>query len=161
MNISILLVYGEGGHHDQAMRLMRQMQAIDPKIEFIHVTDTVTMKADSIEKIYTVTPIRHKNASFNPFSFASAYLKAVALTVTLVHQYKPKAVIGFGPGICIPVFMVCKLLNVKKRIFFEDWCRFTSKSLSGKACSPFSTKFFVQNESLKELYRDAEFAGRL
>lgn len=161
MNISILLVYGEGGHHDQAMRLMKQMQALDPQLDFIHVTDTVTMKADSVEKIYTVPPIRHKNASFNPVTFVQAYLKAVALTVRLVRQYKPRAVIGLGPGICIPVFMVCKVMNVKKRIFFEDWCRFTSKSLSGKACSPFSTKFFVQNESLKELYRDAEFAGRL
>lgn len=161
MNISILLVYGEGGHHDQAMRLMKQMQALDPQLDFIHVTDTVTMKADSVDRIYTVPPIRHKNASFNPVTFVQAYLKAVALTVKLVRQYKPRAVIGLGPGICIPVFMVCKLMNVKKRIFFEDWCRFTSKSLSGKACSPFSTKFFVQNESLKELYRDAEFAGRL
>ncbi|WML92018.1 PssD/Cps14F family polysaccharide biosynthesis glycosyltransferase [Thiothrix lacustris] len=161
MNISILLVYGEGGHHDQAMRLMKQMQALDPKIDFIHVTDTVTMKADGIEKIYTVPPIRHKNESFNPLSFMNAYFKAVILTVKLVRQYKPRAVIGLGPGICIPVFMTCKILNVKKRIFFEDWCRFTSKSFSGKACLPFSTRFFVQNESLKELYRDAEFAGRL
>jgi UDP-N-acetylglucosamine:LPS N-acetylglucosamine transferase len=143
------------------MRLMKQMQSLDPKIDFIHITDTETMKAESIEKIYTVPPVRHKNVPFNPFTFMSSYLKAVALTVKLVRQYKPRAVIGFGPGICIPVFMVCKVLKVKKRIFFEDWCRFTSKSLSGKACSPFSTKFFVQNESLKELYRDAEFAGRL
>jgi UDP-N-acetylglucosamine:LPS N-acetylglucosamine transferase len=119
------------------------------------------MKGDSIEKIYTVPPIRHKNESFNPLAFVNAYLKAVVLTVKLVRQHQPRAVIGFGPGICIPVFMVCKVMRVKKRIFFEDWCRFTSKSLSGKACSPFSTKFFVQNESLKELYRDAEFAGRL
>lgn len=161
MGISILLVYGEGGHHDQAMRLMKQMQSLDPAIEFIHVTDTETMKGDSIEKIYTVPPIRHKNESFNALAFVDAYWKAVILTVKLVRQYQPRAVIGFGPGICIPVFMVCKAMRVKKRIFFEDWCRFTSKSLSGKACSPFSTKFFVQNESLKELYRDAEFAGRL
>ncbi|SEA18911.1 Oligosaccharide biosynthesis protein Alg14 like [Thiothrix caldifontis] len=161
MDISILLVYGEGGHHDQAMRLMKQMQSLDPKLDFIHITDTETMKSELIENIYTVMPIRHKNESFNPLTFLNAYLKAVSLTIKLVRQYKPRAVIGFGPGICIPVFMVCKVLGVKKRIFFEDWCRFTSKSLSGKACSPFSTKFFVQNESLKELYRDAEFAGRL
>lgn len=161
MNTNILLVYGEGGHHDQAMRLMQQMQSMDSNLNFIHVTDSETMKRDDISAFYAVPPIRHKNASFNPLTFTSSYLKAVFLTVKLVKRYKPRAVIGFGPGICIPVFMVCKLMKVRKRIFFEDWCRFTTKSLSGKACTPFSTKVFVQNESLKELYPYAEFAGRL
>lgn len=161
MSTNILLVYGEGGHHDQAMRLMHKMLAMDASLHFIHVTDTVTMKVDSIEDFYAVAPIRHKNASFSLLAFVHAYFKAVGLTVKLVRDYQPRAVIGFGPGICIPVFMACAAMRVKKRIFFEDWCRFTSKSLSGKVCSFFSTKFFVQNESLMELYPHAEFAGRL
>ncbi|QLQ33953.1 MAG: hypothetical protein HZT40_22635 [Candidatus Thiothrix singaporensis] len=36
------------------------MQAIDSKIEFIHVTDTVTMKADSIEKFIQLRPFAIK-----------------------------------------------------------------------------------------------------
>lgn len=161
MDTNILLVYGEGGHHDQAMRLMNKMQSLDKKLNFIHVTDSETMKHDGASEFYAIPPIRHKNASFNPVSSVGSYVKAVVLTARLVRKYRPKAVIGFGPGICIPVFMVCKLMNVRKRIFFEDWCRFTTKSISGKACTPFSTKVFVQNESLKELYPYAEFAGRL
>lgn len=113
------------------------------------------------EQIYAVPPIRHKNASFDPLLFIRSYWQAAVLTFRLERKHHFDAVIGFGPGVCIPVFMICRLLNVKKRIFFEDWCRFTSKSLSGKACTPLSTKVFVQNESLKELYHNAEFAGRL
>ncbi|MFN7098189.1 MAG: PssD/Cps14F family polysaccharide biosynthesis glycosyltransferase [Gammaproteobacteria bacterium] len=161
MSTSILLVYGEGGHHDQAMRLMNKMLAMDASLRFIHVTDTLTMKAESIQDVYAVAPMRHKNAPFSPLAFVRAYVKALGLTLKLLRHYQPRAVIGFGPGICIPVFMVCAAMRVKKRIFFEDWCRFTSKSLSGKVCSLFSTKFFVQNESLLELYPHAEFAGRL
>ncbi len=119
------------------------------------------MQTKDMKNYYTVPPIRHKNSSFNPLKSLMAYFKAVTLSTKLIKQYKPQAVIGLGPGICIPVFMMCHLLRVKKRIFIEDWCRFTSKSMSGKACSPLSTKFFVQNESLKELYRGAEFVGRL
>lgn len=158
--LNILLVYGEGGHHDQAIRLMRQMRALDPAVNFIHVTDSELMK-EAGEEVHTVFPLRHKNSTFAPALFARSYWQTSVLTVKLIRKYHFRAVIGFGPGVCIPVFMICKLLNVKKRIFFEDWCRFSSKSLSGKACSPFSTRFFVQNESLKELYHDAEFAGRL
>ena len=161
MQTNILLVYGEGGHHAQAMRLMKQMQMLDSNINFIHVTDSESLKTEDMKYYYSVPPIRHKNTPFNPVKFILSYGITVLLTSKLINQYKPKAVIGLGPGICIPVFMVCHILGVKKRIFIEDWCRFTSKSLSGKACSPFSTKFFVQNESLKELYHGAEFAGRL
>ena len=139
---------------------MGLMRSLDPNLNFIHVTDSETMKEQG-EIIHAVSPIRHKNASFDPLLFVRSYWQAAMLTLKLERQYRFDAVIGFGPGVCIPVFMVCRLLNVRKRIFFEDWCRFTSKSLSGKACSPFSTKVFVQNESLKELYHNAEFAGRL
>lgn len=143
------------------MRLMKQMQSLDKNLNFIHITDSAAMQTPDMLNYYTVPPIRHKNNSFNPLFFIMAYAKAVMLTIKLIQQYKPQAIIGLGPGICIPVFMMCHVLGVKKRIFIEDWCRFTSKSLSGKACSPLSTKFFVQNESLKELYRGAEFVGRL
>lgn len=157
--VNILLAYGEGGHHDQAIRLMKRMQMLDPKINFVHLTDSESMVVAG--DVYTAAQIRPKNAPFSPVNFLIGYLNIFFLTAKLIYRYRFKAVIGFGPGICIPVFMVCRLLNVKKRIFFEDWCRFSSKSLSGKACSPFSTKFFVQNESLMELYRNAEFSGRL
>jgi UDP-N-acetylglucosamine:LPS N-acetylglucosamine transferase len=135
------------------------MRSLDPDLNFIHITDSETMKEAG--EVHTVPPMRHKNAAFDPVLFVKSYIKAAWLTIRLERAYRFDAVIGFGPGVCIPVFMVSKLLGIKKRIFFEDWCRFTSKSLSGKACSPFSTKVFVQNESLKELYHNAEFAGRL
>ncbi len=157
--MNVLLAYGEGGHHDQAIRLMQRMLLLDANLNFIHITDSETMSKAG--EVYTVPQMRPKNAPFDTALFISSYLKTLFLTIKLVRQYKFKAVIGFGPGICIPVFMACRLLNVKKRIFFEDWCRFSSKSLSGKACRPFSTRFFVQNESLKELYQNAEFSGRL
>ena len=157
--VNVLLAYGEGGHHDQAIRLMKRMQLLDPNLNFVHITDSETM--GSTGEVYAVPQMRPKSAPFSAVLFASSYLKTLYLTTKLIRRYKFKAVIGFGPGICIPVFMACRLLGVKKRIFFEDWCRFSSKSLSGKACQPFSTRFFVQNESLKELYQDAEFSGRL
>ncbi|MBU0656923.1 MAG: hypothetical protein KJ914_17510 [Gammaproteobacteria bacterium] len=129
-------------------------------MNFVHITDSEIMKVEG-EEIYSAPPLRHKNASFDPVLFIGSYWRAALLTFKLQRKYRFNAVIGFGPGVCIPVFMMCRLLNVRKRIFFEDWCRFTSKSLSGKACTPLSTKVFVQNESLKELYHHAEFAGRL
>ncbi|WP_245536605.1 PssD/Cps14F family polysaccharide biosynthesis glycosyltransferase [Thiothrix nivea] len=137
------------------------MQLLDKNIQFVHLTDSESINKTGMQDFYWTTPMRHKNHAFSPVGFLYSYLEGMYLSAKLVRKYKPQAVIGFGPGICIPAFMVCKLLNVKKRIFFEDWCRFSSKSLSGKACKPFSTKFFVQNESLKELYPNAEFAGRL
>lgn len=161
MGINILLVYGEGGHHDQAMRLLSRMREMDPKLCFIHVTDSVMAESAAIGAVYVVPPMRHKDVAFSFVWFIKAYFKAACIAAKLVHHYRPRAVIGLGPGICIPVFMVCQLMGVKKRIFFEDWCRFSSKSLSGKVCFLFSTKFFVQNKSLQELYPYAEFAGRL
>lgn len=140
--INILLAYGEGGHHDQAIRLMKRMHVLDPKLNFVHITDSETMAIGG--EVYTVPPMRPKSAPFDIALFMISYMKTLFLTVKLIKRYRFQAVIGFGPGICIPVFMGCRLLNVKKRIFFEDWCRFSSKSLSGKACSPFSTKFFIK-----------------
>lgn len=157
--LTILLVYGEGGHREQAMRLMQKMQSLSPELCFVHLTDSTLM--GGFTEGHSVPQIRSKHGPFRLFHFVKAYLATSLITAKLVQKHKIRAVIGFGPGLCIPAFMVCTLFNVKKRIFFEDWCRFTSKSWSGKICQPMSTKFFVQNESLLKLYRNAEYAGRL
>lgn len=161
MKKNILLVYGEGGHHEQAKRLMNKMMLADNNLNFIHIVDSEKLKNDNTPYFYSVKPIRHKNVTFSPWTGLQSYLRILGLTLKVLKEHKPRAVVGFGPGICIPVFMVCTVMNVKKRIFIEDWCRFSTKSLSGRLCAPFSTKFFIQNESLKELYPNAKFSGRL
>ena len=80
MPLNILLVYGEGGHHAQAMRLMKQMQSLDDNLNFIHITDSPAMQTQEMKNYYTVPPIRHKNSSFNPLESFMSYVKAVTLS---------------------------------------------------------------------------------
>ncbi|HAS0848176.1 TPA: polysaccharide biosynthesis protein, partial [Enterobacter hormaechei subsp. xiangfangensis] len=81
-------------------------------------------------------------------------------TFLIIRRTNCRAIVTTGPGIAISAAIAAKLLNVKI-IHIETWSRFTTRSFSGRIMYHLASKFYVQNESLLQLYPKAIFSGRL
>ena len=87
-------------------------------------------------------------------------LKVSFLMLKLLSRYKVNGAVSTGPGIALIPFFILKLLG-KKTIFIETFCRFYTRSFTGKIMYKLAGRFLVQNKELKTLYPDSEYCGRL
>jgi UDP-N-acetylglucosamine:LPS N-acetylglucosamine transferase len=69
-------------------------------------------------------------------------------------------VISTGPGLSVVPMLVLRLLGVKI-IFVETYCRFNTRSMTGRLMSKIAHRFLVQNKDQLVLYPNAEYCGRL
>ncbi len=163
--MKILLVCGNGGHAEQMSRLIDQI-GDNLNIKFLSIVEEGT-KLKNTNKIFDktihVVPLRPK-AYHNIFitigrSFFSIF-QCFAVTIYLIVKYKYRLMISTGPGIAIPIAIMCKLFRCRI-IHIETWSRFYSKSWTGKYMYKLATDFWVQNKELLLIYPKAKFVGRL
>ena len=76
------------------------------------------------------------------------------------QRYNVIGVVSTGPGIAIFPFLFFKCLGVKT-LFLETFCRFETKSHTGRMMYWIADRFLVQNIELLKLYPKAEYCGRL
>lgn len=155
----VLVIYGRGGHKEEMRRLILNLKAKQPDFKFVSIADV----ADSFGAIkhYTCPEPRDKfNNLTAPFQLAYSSAKAVIQTLKLASQYKVSGIISTGPGMAVLPSILFRLMN-KKVIFIEDWSRFYSGSLTGKAMYRIANVFYVQNKALLKHYPKAIFSGRL
>ena len=58
----------------------------------------------------------------------------------------------------LPICRICKLFN-KKLIYIESFAKVTSATMSGKYLYKYADQFYVQWESIKEIFPDAKYLG--
>lgn len=161
----ILLVCGKGGHAEQMSRLIDHIDN-NLNIEYLSIVEKGTKLRNKdiiFDKTVHVMPLRPKDIQ-NIFittgqSFFSMF-QCFTATIYLIVKYKYKLMISTGPGIAIPVAIICKLFRCRI-IHIETWSRFYSKSFAGKYMYKLATDFWVQNKELLLLYPKAKFVGRL
>lgn len=68
-----------------------------------------------------------------------------------VILYRPKIMISAGSGVCIPFFLLGKLIGAKL-IYIESKSRFISPSKTAKFLYYFTDLFIIQNSSLKKFF---------
>ena len=99
------------------------------------------------------------NKKFNyivdPHKSLLLYLYNGLQSLYLLLKIKPDIVISTGAGICIPMFILSKLLG-KKLIFIETGARIASTTKTGRFLYKYCDLFVVQSEGLKNFYPDAK-----
>lgn len=96
----------------------------------------------------------------NPHGDPFKYLVNMWQSVWLVVKHRPELVISTGAGMVVPTCLIAKFLGAKL-VFIETAARVTTPSRTGKFLYRFADEFYVQWESLLNVYPRAKYGGVL
>jgi beta-1,4-N-acetylglucosaminyltransferase len=157
--MKLLIVLGEGGHTKELLNLVCLLGG-DYEYAYL-MTSQDPLAATHLPipgPIYRIIRPRDKQDNF----LLAAVKTSIAASQSLIAliRERPKAVIGTGPAIVVPVSVVGKLLGVRV-IFVETGSRVSRLSLTGRIMYHLADIFFVQWPVLQQAYPKAIYAGRL
>lgn len=158
---ALLLVYGEGGHAEQMRRLINYLPvSIHAPLETVVITESGAKNMERAATRINCSQVRDKTRGIRVMSALKNTWSLMMTTQRLLSRYDIRMIITTGPGLAIPVALVAKLKKVHV-LHIETWCRFSSKSLTGRFMELLADDFWVQNQELKALYPKAHWCGRL
>ncbi len=138
-----------GGHLEQLMMLKPLMD----KYQGFIVTEKTSYDYDLGIRTYKLMQVNRKERSFifrligNAFKSLRIYIKE-----------RPDAVISTGVLACVPLCLIGKLFG-SKLIFIESFAKTQSASMTGHLMYRFADCFYVQWESMLEVYPNARYIG--
>ncbi|WP_281544097.1 PssD/Cps14F family polysaccharide biosynthesis glycosyltransferase [Grimontia sp. SpTr1] len=142
------------------LKRLYQILEVDQNWDSLIVTDVIKQTSSSpfLHNVVDVGFARNKTGFSLP-SFLRHILRVSRISMLILFSRKA-CVISTGPGISILPSILVRLRGGKV-IHVETWSRFSSQSLTGKYMKYIATDFYVQNESLLNVYPKAKFSGRL
>ena len=139
-----------GGHFEQLMMLRPLMGEYD---SFILTEKTAYSVAKEGDRVYYLSQVNRKEKSW-----FFAMIKNSFQSLGIFLKEKPDAIICTGVLAMIPMCLLCKLFG-KKLIYLESFAKVTSPTETGKLLYKFADRFYVQWESMLEIYPNAIFLG--
>ena len=149
-NIKVCFAASSGGHFEQLMMLKPLMEKYDSFV-LTEKTDYDSGSAD--DKTYYLRQVNRKEKFF----FIKLLLNAID-SFKIFLKEKPDMIVCTGVLAMIPMCMIMKLFG-KQLIYIESFAKVTSATETGKVMYKFADKFFVQWESMKEIYPNATYVG--
>jgi UDP-N-acetylglucosamine:LPS N-acetylglucosamine transferase len=163
---AILIFCGEGGHAEQMRRLIANIQGKHdlPYVALMEGEFTLGDHESHIIYRKSLIPLRSKHSDclllYKFFRGISNFFLALFATIGVLWKFKINLVISTGPGLAIPIGIAGRLFKCRV-VHLETWCRFSTKSFTGKYMYSIATEFLVQNSSLLKIYPKAKFVGLL
>lgn len=149
-SLKICFAASSGGHYEQLMMLRPMME----EYESFVITEKTLYKAECRgEKIYYLMQVNRKEKTFlfrmivNAFRSLKIYLKE-----------KPDVIICTGVLAMIPMCLLMKIFG-KKLIYIESFAKVTSPTQTGSLLYKYADQFYVQWESMKQIYPNAIYLG--
>ncbi|MBQ8796828.1 MAG: polysaccharide biosynthesis protein [Oscillospiraceae bacterium] len=139
-----------GGHFEQLMMLRPLMEQHD---NFILTEKTDYSVAKSIDRVYYLSQVNRKEKGW-----LFAMVKNAFQSLGIFLKERPDAIICTGVLATIPMCLLCKLFG-KKLIYIESFAKVTSPTETGKLMYRYADRFYVQWESMLEIYPDAVYLG--
>ena len=87
-------------------------------------------------------------------------LRNARLAVQLVRRVRPDLVVSAGAGVALPFFVMARVLGIPT-VYVEVVDRIDSRTLTGRLCRPFTTRFVVQWPEQARLYPGSVEIGPL
>ncbi len=146
----ICLAASTGGHFEQLMMLKKIMKDYDC---FVLTEKTEYNTKIESQKCYYTLQVNRKEKTF--------IFKMIAIAFQSLKIYlkeKPDVVICTGVLAMIPMCLLAKIFR-KKLIYIESFAKITSPTETGKLLYKFADRFYVQWESMKEIYPNAIYLG--
>lgn len=149
-NKKVCLISSSGGHFEQLMMLREIIEEYNCFI--------VTEKTEYGTKLedlnyYYLSQVNRKEKVF-VFKMLYSAIKSLGIFV----KEKPDVVICTGVLATIPTCMCAKAFR-KKLIYIESFAKITSPTETGKLMYKYADQFYVQWESMKEIYPNAICLG--
>lgn len=134
------------------MKLKRLMD----KYDSILVTEkTDNQKIDFDKKLYLLKQVNRKESSFIPFMISNFFESR-----RIFNEEKPDIIVSTGVLATIPMCVIAKM-HKKKVIYIESYAKVNSPTLTGRFMAHIADNFFVQWESMLEVYPKALYKGAL
>ena len=154
----ICFAASSGGHFEQLLMLRPLMEKYD---SFIVTEKTLYDTNVENKRMYFVKQVNRKEKTFL-FKMIANSFKAVSI----YFKEKPDIIITTGVMAMIPLCLISKLFGKKleklfrkKLIYIESFAKVTSPTETGKFLYRYADRFYVQWESLLEIYPDAICLG--
>lgn len=148
--MKICFAASTGGHFEQLMMLRPLMEKHD---SFILTEKTDYSVAKDTDRVYYLSQVNRKEKSWLFAMLANAF-RSLGIFV----KERPDAVICTGVLATIPMCLLCRLFG-KKLIYIESFAKVTSPTETGKLMYKFAHRFYVQWESMLEIYPNAIYLG--
>lgn len=148
--LKICFAASSGGHFEQLMMLKTLM---DKYNSFIITEKTSYAVNSKGKKTYFLTQVNRKEKMV-----VLRMLINVIMSIWIFIKERPNVIICTGVLAMIPMCLICKLFK-KKIIYIESFAKVTSPTKSGKLMYKFADQFYVQWESMKEIYPNAIYLG--
>lgn len=149
MGKKICFAASSGGHYEQLMMLSPIMD----KYECFILTEKTDYAVKNEKKIYYFPQTNRQEITCIP-----KIIWIIVSSFCIFVKEKPDAIICTGVLSMIPMCLICKLFR-KKLIYIESFAKVTSPTMSGKLLYKFADQFYVQWESMKEVYPKAIYLG--
>ncbi len=148
--MKICFAASTGGHFEQLMMLRPLMEKHD---SFILTEKTDYSVVKDTDRIYYLAQVNRKEKSWLFAMLANAFR-----SLGIFLKERPDAIICTGVLATIPMCLLCRLLG-KQLIYIESFAKVTSPTETGKLMYKFAHRFYVQWESMLEIYPNAIYLG--
>lgn len=149
-DVKICFAASSGGHYEQLLMLRPLMK----KYKSFIITEETLYKTDiDGVKTYYMKQANRKEKSFLPRMIVNA-----VRSLKIYLKEKPDVVICTGVLAMIPICLIAKLAR-KKLIYIESFAKVTSATQSGKLLYKFADQFYVQWETMLDIYPKAIYLG--
>lgn len=145
----LVFAASSGGHYEQLMMLKPLMQRHDSCV----VTEKTSYNASSDVKTYYMLQVNRKEILFIPKMIVN-----IVRAIKILIKEKPDAIICTGVLAMIPLCLIGKKMGCKL-IYLESFAKVTSATLSGKLLYKYADRFYVQWESMKDIFPNAIYKG--
>ena len=145
----LVFAASSGGHYEQLMMLKPLMERHDSCV----VTEKTSYNAKSDIRTYYMVQVNRKEILFIPKMIINSFR-----AVRLIFKEKPDAIICTGVLAMIPLCLIGKMKGCKL-IYLESFAKVTSATLSGKLLYKYADRFYVQWESMLDIFPNAVYKG--
>ena len=146
----ICFAASSGGHFEQILMLKPLME----KYDSILITEKTAYKAEVPEvKMYYMHQVNRRERGFL-FKMIGNLFRSLSI----ILKERPDIVISTGVLAVIPICLLQKLFG-RKLIYIESFAKVTSPTETGKLLYKYADQFYVQWESMLEIFPNATYLG--
>ncbi len=146
----ICFVSSSGGHFEQLMRLYPLMSKNDSYI----ITEQTDYSPNCKDiKSYFIKQVNRRELLFIPKMITNSFV-----SFKILVSEKPSIIISTGVLSTLPTCIFARLFGAKI-VYIESFAKISTPTITGKLMYKFADRFYVQWESMLEVYPDAVFLG--
>jgi UDP-N-acetylglucosamine:LPS N-acetylglucosamine transferase len=146
----VLFVCSSGGHLSQLLQLRPWWEQHERRWVTFDLPDARSKLVDEdLVSVYHPTTRSLTNLARN-----------IPLARGVLRQFQPDVVISNGAGVALPFFVLARMTGIPT-VYLEVYDRIDSRTLTGRLCRPFTSRFLVQWPEQELLYPGSTLIGPL